>query len=261
MRRKAKLFINQRWIDAKLFYYRIKNRRKKTALVYTDSRGFEIRSPFNKKNPFSSYCAHLIKEFNAEVYICPEKHTTLIDFLFFYQSLQKKFDVIILHCGVVDFSRRPISSLESIYEQKKHKFLALGFEINDLVENKNFSEGAVYEGEKTASLYPLSQFEKIVLPKMQAIRGLIWIGCNKVILDWQGSYWKKRPDDINVIMAYSDLAEKRLSHVVSLSDWDNRQIKLFTDDNIHPNASGYRCIYSRVKPLLDKVLSLSNHKS
>jgi hypothetical protein len=219
--------------------YRYLNRKKPSVLIYTDSRGHEINSKLNKKNPFSSYCNKLIKKYSVTVFVCPEKHTTIIDFLFLYEELNIKYDFIVLHCGVVDFSRRPINQLNDIYRLKKHKMLHLGFTDKDFVESLNQKTGYYYNDHPTASIYTTVQFSNIILPKLKVIENLIFIGCNRVLLDWDGTYWQERPRDINIIMEYCSIAKGELNYFIDLSCWNENDIKKYTDDNIHPNRLGY----------------------
>lgn len=234
-------------------YYKVKNRNKPRVLIYTDSRGHEITSKFNKKNPFSSYCRQLIKTYNSTVYICPEKHTTIIDFLSVMKKQSCKFDLIILHCGVVDFSRRPVSQLASIYSLKHEKMLEIGFTDEELEDNTKQSTGYYYKGEKTASIYTTQQFSDIIIPALCSINNLVFIGCNKVLLNWSGTYWQERPKDINVIMDYCDIAKKNLKYMIDLSSWSDDIIKKNTDDNIHPNKYGYRDIANELEAFLPEI--------
>jgi hypothetical protein len=48
--------------------------------VHSDSRGFNINRKDRSTNPFYSYPVTLIKNFWVDFLICPEKHTTLVDF-------------------------------------------------------------------------------------------------------------------------------------------------------------------------------------
>ena len=71
-------------------YYKLKNRDSKKILIYTDSRGIEITKTYNRKNPFSSYIGFFMKHYIVDFVIMPKSHTTLIDFLYEWESKYKK---------------------------------------------------------------------------------------------------------------------------------------------------------------------------
>jgi hypothetical protein len=164
-----------------------------------------------------------------------------------------QYDLIILHCGVVDFSRRPISHLESIYSLKREKMMEIGFTNAHLEANKRQDTGYYYNDEKTASIYTVAQFSEIILPALSAINNLVLIGCNRVLSNWRGSYWQDRPQDINVIMDYCDIAKNSLGNFVDLSGWSDGQIMHYTDDNIHPNKYGYLEITKALEVFLPEI--------
>ena len=235
-------------------FYRLLNRKKLKVLIYTDSRGHEISSVFNKKNPFSSYCSYYIKKYCVDVYICPERHTTIVDFLHFYKKSKKDYGLVILHCGVVDFSRRPISQLEGIYTLKGERMIALGFTESDLAGNLKQETGFTYEGVKTASIYTPAQFNELIIPQLKCIDNLVMIGCNPVVSSWRGSYWKHRPTDINAILEYCELASKQLNGFIDLSHWGEQEIMHLTDDNIHPNQNGFSVIKEQIEKKIQTLV-------
>ncbi|EPP1664202.1 hypothetical protein ACUMKS_002197 [Proteus mirabilis] len=236
----------------KNIYYRIKNHNKKKIFIFTDSRGYEVTKPWNKKNPFSSYIGSLIKKYNVEYHICEESSTTIIDFLYSYQNQIKKgkqYDIIIAQIGLVDFSPRPKTMLKTIIEKKKNKINDLNLDINyfyNRLNNDVFEE--IYYNEELSNLYSLDYFKSNIIPLLLSINNFIYIGCNPILHNWKGNYWKNRPRDINIILDYSKLLESHLSpqNVISLLNWNEKEIMKRTVDNIHLNKYGY--IY------LDKIL-------
>ncbi len=234
-------------------FYKLKNRKQPKILIYTDSRGYEITSILNKRNPFSSYCGQLIKTYNATVHICPEKHTTIIDFLDVFDKRKCEYDLVILHCGVVDFSRRPLGQLRNIYQLKHNKMVNLGFSEQDLINNCVQNTGFYYNGEKTGCIYTSDQFLNIIIPKLKLIKELVFIGCNPVLLDWRGSYWQDRPQDINSLLDYCEIAKKEIKNTIDLSEWSPEDIKTYTDDNIHPNKQGYSKLTNYLQRFLPPI--------
>lgn len=226
-------------------YYRIKNNKKKRVFIFTDSRGYEVTNPWNKKNPFSSYIGNLIKKYNVEYHICEESSTTIIDFLYQYQNQMKKgkqYDIVIAQIGLVDFSPRPKNMLKKIIKKKKNKINYLGLDINYFYSHLNedfFKE--IYYNEKLSNLYSIDYFESNIIPLLLAINNFIYIGCNPILHNWRGNYWKDRPKDINIILDYSKLLENYLppQNVISLLNWNEEEIMKRTVDNIHLNKYGY----------------------
>src|SRR5690606_18107464 len=158
--------------------YKYKNSRKKRLFIYTDSRGFEISKIKNRKSPFSSYILYFVKNYNCDVFICPEKHTTIFDFLFTFEKYKKiDYSFVIAHIGVVDFSPRPHSQVKEILELKKKKILYFfSYEkYIELLDSEIYQED--YMGESTASLIP-DFFLNEIVNQFYSIRNLVWISCN-----------------------------------------------------------------------------------
>ncbi len=194
--------------------YKIRNYKKKKILIYTDSRGFEITKLCNRRNPFSSYIGYFIKKFNVDYYLCTEKHTTTLDFLnVYHRKKSKNYDYVILHTGVVDFSPRPKSMLNSIYEKKKmliKKFISP--KLFDEHKKENYKEQ--YMGELTNSIYSKKIAKENILPELREINNLIWISCNPVLKDWLGNYKKKRPDNMNIVLDFSLIFMEGISNAI-----------------------------------------------
>ena len=239
------------YLSILLKYYRLKNRKRKKVLVYTDSRGHEITKLFNKHNPFSSYAKYFIKNYNADVFICPEKHTTFFDFLYFVEQSKENYAFVISHIGVVDFAPRPISQLDAILKLKAHKIKFLFGE--EIYESLKAFQGydVIYNNEKTSSIVPEFLIEYISV-KMRAIQNLIWINCNPVLNDWLGNYKKQRPLNTNMVREKSIALQKTLpeTDIIDLTGWDEKEIKLYTCDNIHLSKEGMDLIEDKIKGLL-----------
>ncbi len=232
-------------------FFQLKNANKKKVLVYTDSRGHEITKLYNKHNPFSSYAKYLIKTYCAEVYICPEKHTTLFDFLYFIEQNQKQYDYVVLHVGVVDFAPRPISQLASILKLKAEKISTI-FGASTLHNLEQF-EGydVLYNDEKTSSIVPSFLLDKIA-PKLSEIQNLIWINCNPVLSDWDGNYNKKRPANTNMVQQKSLDLQAQIKDVktIDLTGWERDEIIKYTCDNVHLTQAGMIYIENNIKAFI-----------
>jgi len=143
------------------FYY-LKNFNKPKVLIYTDSRGFEISKISNRKTPFNSYLDYFVKNYRSQVFICPEKHTTFFDF---FDKINRKdlssFKHIISHIGVVDFSPRPISDINSIFKLKKRKITnVFGVDFYEkLLASPHYE--TEYLGEKTCSIIQENNIPRI----------------------------------------------------------------------------------------------------
>ena len=233
--------------------YQLKNHKKPKILIYTDSRGFEITKAINRKAPFQSYVNTLIKNYNCEFYICPEKHTTFYDF---FNVLNDKnldnYSKIICHIGVVDFSPRGSKTVPEILNLKENKILSQ-FGNNFL---KNLRAEANYEityyGDQTKSLLGKNQLKELAA-KLNLIPNLIWISCNPVLLDWNGNYFRKRPRNINIVNEYSkdllELLDKNID-VINLTNLSKSEIKELTCDNIHFSPKGMEYISKKIEALL-----------
>lgn len=227
-------------------------RRRPKVLIYTDSRGFEVTKFWNRKNPFSSYVGRLIFKYNCVVKVCPEKFTSILDFLTFYQTLEnKRFDKVILHCGIVDLAPRPESSFDQMYVSKLEKINA--FSLGSYL-NKDFRDyQEKYQGENTLSFLNSTALINVLLPLLKAVPNLVYISINPVLNDWDGNYWRKRPSNINDQLFLDKFLIKELSEVIDLSNLRREQIMHFTSDNVHYTNAGFDFIYKRLKPFLPKI--------
>lgn len=207
-------------------------------LLYTDSRGTAVESVYKQRNPFFSYL-QFFKNYDVTYQFCPHKFTSILDFLSFYESSDNKFDHIVLHCGIVDFAPRPLSSYESMLEDKREYLARKGW-LHYFENRTDFL--CDYEGEKTLQFMSLDFLETEIIPKLRAINSLIYIGINPVLSDWDGNYWRARPSCINKQLEYDTLLIQSLRRSINLSAWTEQEIKQLTVDNVHYSKSGLEYI-------------------
>jgi len=229
--------------------FRALNWRRPRLLVYTDSRGYEITRTRNKKNPFSSYAGHLIREYSVTYRIAPKRHTTILDFLDSFGDRTDRFDAIILHCGIVDFSPRPRSNLETVY---RSKWRTLSRFIPGDVLERNLAQTDLgnYEGEPTAPIYPIDAARHYVVPLLERIPNLVWIGPNRVLPSWRGNYRRDRPASMYIVEDFTALFAEALPNVIDLRSWTDAEIQRFTVDNIHLSQEGFRYLLSELNARL-----------
>ena len=231
------------------FFTRIRSRKR--ILIYTDSRGINLPGYFY----YTHYSTKLLNQFDVEAYLCPEKWTTILDFLKLWKNINSaNYDFVILHAGAVDAApRHQKILLNEIYPNKKEMFNEIFGESNILNYIKTDLK-CDYEGEKTINMYSLEMAHKYLLPRLLEIPRLIWIGANKIDTTWRGNYWKDRPRNITLIEKYSRLFADRLPYVVNLLDlWSLNDVRTYTFDNIHPNNDGSDIIYNALEHLLNTI--------
>ncbi len=223
----------------------------KRILLYTDSRGINLPEHFYYKH----YSTRLINLYNVEAYLCPEKWTTILDFLKLWKNVNHaNYDYVVLHTGVVDASPRHQKILiNEIYPDKKVMF-------DDVFGESNISKfhktdlGCDYEGDKTINMYSLEMARKHLIPRLLEIPKLIWIGTNKIDTAWRGNYWKDRPKNIRLVEDYSRLFSDSLPNVVNLLDlWSLEDVHNYTFDNIHPNKVGSDIIFSVLETIIKTI--------
>lgn len=234
-------------IDCLSFINFLRNRQK--ILIFTDSRGFEVTKFYNRKNPFSSYIGRMVTRFNCTVKICPEKFTSLLDFMAFYHDLENtSFDCVILHCGIVDFAPRPESSFDQMLADKE-KFFEI-YPIFEYIKKENRNSQVKYQGENTYSFLNEKALNNVVLPILKNIPNIIYIGASPVLLNWDGNYWRKRPENINEVLCLDAIMKRVLVNNISLSDLTAEQIKIYTSDNVHYTKEGFEYIYNQLESRL-----------
>lgn len=229
-------------------YYKIKNVKKKKVLIFTDSRGFEITKLMNRKNPRSSYIRYYMENYNTTVRLCQYKHTTIIDFIFEYRGKYENYDLIVLHCGVVDFSPRPMSNGNYVHSSKRKKCMKMfGEEPQFDIYN------SIYEGEKTRCLYNKDYLIRNIASELKSIPNLLWISSNPIIGNWTGNYKRPRPSNMNIIQEFDRYLLSELPFTISLLDWTDEEIKKYTVDNIHFNVLGFGVLLDNIKKVSEVV--------
>ncbi|KIO36124.1 hypothetical protein [Shewanella sp. cp20] len=221
-----------------------------TLLLYTDSRGTAVESFYKQRNPFFSYL-NFFRDYNVTYKFCPHKFTSILDFLNFYEHSVENYDHVVLHCGIVDFAPRPLSSYQSMLDGKREYLKSKGW--LHYFENRT-DYLCDYEGEKTLQFMSLEFLENEILPKLSAINNLIYIGINPVLSDWDGNYWRARPSCINEQLNQDKFLIRHLSKSVNLRGWSDVEIKSFTVDNVHYNQKGLEYIGVSVSRVLDSDL-------
>jgi len=216
---------------------------KKHILIYTDSRGNNIPNEYGYKH----YSTRLSNRFYVDAFLCPEKWTTIPDFLKLYKKLAaQNYDYVILHAGVVDASPRPRRSVQEIIYPEKKDILDELFGADKIQAYHNSDLNCDYEGDKTINLYSLEMARHSILPRLKQIPNLIWVSSNRIVPGWRGNYWKDRPANIAILDDYARLFVEELDRVVNLTAWSLKDVQRYTFDNIHPNQAGSDYIFARL---------------
>lgn len=232
--------------------WRVRNAKKPSVLIYTDSRGLNVSNPklAKAKRHYGSHVAWLQRHYLVDHVVCPYSHTTIPDFLTYAEQHDlSAYSAVILQCGIVDFSPRPVSSLDKVRAAKHGQA-----RFDDLfARNADFYAtpyDVEYEGEPTTSLYDVDYFGD-VLSELAEIPNLLFITPNRFVPGWDGN-WRPRPSNIDpVVELYSSRAVERLDWVLDLREWDYDEIQRYTVDNIHFTRPGFRAI----EALLEHELS------
>jgi hypothetical protein len=231
-------------------YYRARNRRKRHILVYADSRGMNLYSRLGKTG-HGTYVWRLRRKYHLTYALCPEKYTTLVDFIEFMKSHDAAaFDAVVCHCGIVDFSPRPMSSLGQLKGTKAGSgpFAEL-FSENETYHQNPFDE--VYRGEHTINLYSEQYLSQHLLPQLSAIPRLIWVNSNRTAPGWNGNYHRGRPINLDqVISRFDAVMTAGIPTQVDLSSWSPQDTMRFTIDNVHYTSTGFE----RVAQLIDEAI-------
>lgn len=228
-------------------FWRTVNGRKPRILIYTDSRGMNVssRTMAVTKHHYGSHVDALQRRFHTTHVVCPFSHTTVLDFLTYLDRVDAaQFDHVVMQCGIVDFSPRPISSLSRIRSAKAGlpRFERM-FDAN--AEHHATSRGEPYEGEATTTLYSVA-YAKELIAELRRLDNLIWVSSNNFVRGWNGN-WRARPDDIDAtVRAYDDLMLQSLPATVDLHRWTDHEIQQFTVDNIHFTRTGFRRVRDEV---------------
>lgn len=245
-------------------------------LIFTDSRG--QHKPAGQNHPMFAERLAADPRVRADVFLCPMKWTTTLDFLErFPLERLAAYDAVVLYTGIVDWSPRPVSS--AVYDlYNNHKCSNednLGANTRDyslkIVNNKKkifdevFGENRIlsylekpfdaeYNGEKTINMYGLEMAKDCLLPRLAQIPNLIFITSNRFVPGWDGDYKKGRPANIGITHAYSDLFAEQLQtkhRLIDLREWDNTDVVRFTCDNLHLNKTGSDFIFKELQQMLE----------
>ena len=227
---------------------------KPKIFLYTDSRGQKIENKYLKhQGIFPLYALPLLNHYQIEYHTCEETHTIFLDFLRVYEASKKDYDIVIAHIGIVDFSPRPASGVQAIYELKKEWFDKI-FGVSNMESHILNPMETTYEGECTNNLYSLQMAEKHLIPALKAIPNLIWISSNHFVPGWRGNYFKERPSNIAITEDYAQRFAELLPNVINLLNWQIDDIKTYTCDNIHLSKAGFKQISIQLLSEIRKVL-------
>jgi len=234
--------------------FKIKNLNKPKILLYTDSRGTNVLNKYGK-TPWNSYTFSLALNYRLDYYLCPEKFTTIIDFVNQIRDIDlKNYNIVIMHCGVVDFSPRPLSNIQIVKASK-----ASNKEFDSLFsENDNYYKmpfDTLYQGELTINLYSSQYLINSVIPQLRKINNLIWVDSNRFVKGWEGNYTKGRPQNIDsVVNQFDEIMSSNLANIISLKLWTDENIMKFTIDNIHFTKYGFKELYKLIN---NKIIEIN----
>jgi|GEM_PF-2117325 len=229
------------------------NKSGKKIFFYTDSRGHDVLGHF-KRFARGSYVEHFFKEYNVTYYICPEKYTMIVDFLVLAEKIDlSQYDYVVLHCGVVDFSPRPLSNIENVKASKDGVgYFDFLFKANS--EYYAHPTDVEYYNEKTINLYSPAFLRTEVIPKLKKIKNLVWVNSNHFVSGWEGNFKKGRPANINQLVAdFDNILVEELPNVVNIKDWSDEEVKKFTIDNIHFTKQGFKELYKRINAVCKRI--------
>src|SRR3546814_15269291 len=88
-----------------------------------------------------------------------------------------------------------------------------------------------------------------VIRRLSKIPNLIYISANRFVPGWEGDFKKKRPSNISITHAYSDLfvnSLQKFAKIIDLRVWSHDDIKHYTCDNIHLTRAGNDYIYDEI---------------
>ncbi|CAM3386582.1 6-hydroxymethylpterin diphosphokinase MptE-like protein [Legionella longbeachae] len=247
-------------------------------LIFTDSRGQHKPVGQNHKIFGERLAEH--PDLNVDLYLCPMKWTTTLDFLASFSKKQlKQYDWVILYTGIVDWSPRPVSSayqdlynntnttnLDNIklntrdYSKKivnnKKKIFDEYFGEEEIIAYLQNPFSTEYNNEKTINMYSLEMAENKLLPKLNELHNLIFISSNYFVKGWEGDYKKGRPKNIHLTHEYSNLFSNYLKkeRIVDLRKWTDEEVMKYTCDNLHLTQAGSDYIYKEIL----KIMNLSD---
>ena len=176
---------------------------KKRILYISDSRGFLVGSFLSYKNHFGN---QLITGLQQDYVVLPiinrQKHTTISDGLNFVKRTRFKFDLIVLHLGVVDFSPRASSSAALVRSKKisllvKNSMCELNSGSEVIMDASNLvqREAAMFDGEATDAI--ANHTYVAMIKNMIDDISLPMIAITTNVVDLSGNYWRDRPTNMN----------------------------------------------------------------
>jgi hypothetical protein len=227
--------------------YRAKNRGRPRLLVYTDSRGENLVSRLGKTG-YGTYVNRLRAKYQLTYALCPESHTTILDFLnFIDQQRAEDYDAIVMHCGIVDFSPRPLSGIAKLKQSKTGvpRFREM-FSKNAGYYGQPFD--CKYYGEPTINIYSTDFLENEVLPELMALPRFIWINANHFVPGWDGNYTRGRPSNIDqVVSKFDAVMQQHLSRIIDVkAAWTPAQVQMLTIDNVHFTKAGFDHLFDLI---------------
>lgn len=227
-------------------------------LLYTDSRGNNVRG----EDHYAHYPAELSRMHDVEAHLCPHKWTTIPDFLDLWERRRGEgFDAVILHAGVVDAAPRPQrSALGELYPLKKPLLDRL-FGESAMYSHLRSPLGTTYEGDETVNLYSWDMADRAILPRLAAIPNLIYIGGNRLIPGWRGTYWRDRPENVRLLEPYLERFAARLPRSLCFMHWSEDEVKRRTFDAVHLSAEGSRLLLDGLRPLLEDIQQTQAHRT
>ena len=230
-------------------YWQARRSRRPRVLVYADSRATNVTGPLGK-SVFGTYVSRLMRSYCVQPVVLPFSHTTLLDFVNFWRSDTRPYAAVVLHCGIVDFSPRPVSTLSRIAAAKSSE---PGFRelFARHAAYHRAAGGPEYHGEPTTTLYSPEYLEDTLLPVLASIPNLLWMTTNDFVPGWDGNYSRGRPVDIAARIAeFESRMRPVLSNVVDLHTWQAADVRRFTVDNVHLSPRGF----DEVTRVLDAAL-------
>ena len=235
--------------------YRAKNRGRPRLLVYTDSRGENLASRLGKTG-YGTYVNRLRSKYQLTYALCPESHTTIVDFLNFMDKRRATaYDAVVMHCGIVDFSPRPVSGIAKLERSKADmpRFHDL-FASNRAYYAQPFA--CEYYGERTINLYSTDFLEHQILPELMALPRLIWINANHFVPGWDGNYTRGRPANIDqVVTEFDAVMQHHLPTVIDIKGaWTPAQVQQLTIDNVHFTKAGFDKLFGLVDGAVEDIL-------
>ena len=233
-------------------------------LIYTDSRGDKIRQYQNHIHYTEKIYRDVLQQGGeCEVYLCPEKWTTTMDF---FRTIEGKdlqlYDWIILQTSVVENSpRHKNDAYGKIYlDVKKKPYFDKIFGEDNMIKHfkTDFGKDYYYENVPTTNMFSLKMAIDHLIPKLEKINNLIWVSnCPLVGGDgqsWKGTYWKDRPKNIGIVNDYSKEYIKNMvnTKVIDTTNWNDSEIQKYTVDNMHYTKEGSDYIFEEIRKIYKK---------